>query len=533
MFFTWSRWLAKQQSTIRKPYRRAKFIPWVEQLESRLTPSGSVPITISATPAALQGYEFIGTVGQPFSETLSGTEKGYSGTYTFSRAKTSGGNYYSMPPGLALATGGISGTPTTPGQYNVCFLATDGNGNTDSTVFQFLINQPATIASGSNNAALPLSSPANSINVSSTAGFPQSGAIEIQTGAGVTTLVHYNGLNTAGTAFLNCTGGTGTLQTGDFVTLAATIASGSNNVMLPVSSSPANINVSSTAGFPSTGSLYIQTGAGTTALLQYTGKTATTIENCTGGSGTLLTGDLVTMPATIASGSNNVMLPVSGYPANINVSSTTGFPSTGSLYIQTGAGTTTLVQYIGKTATAFENCTGGSGTLQTGDLVYPSTTVPPFSVSTTMQGLNPLNDLQYNNQVLPLGIIDQPYNAAVTPTDPSDPITNVQITTYLNQNQPPVPVGSQTLAGIDVTSSGTNTYNIYGLDGTSGPALSVSLTSGNVVSITGTPTFERRRPELSTVRVGHIPGRQDAELQFVYRVLSAGDRERLRVQQCR
>ena len=129
----------------------------------------------------------------------------------------------------------------------------------------------------------------------------------------------------------------------------------------------------------------------------------------------------------------------------------------------------------------------------------PGPTIPTWNISTTTQGLTPLGDLQYNNgQTLPLGIVDQPYNATVTATNPSDPITGVQISTYLQSSitgQPtitPVMNGS-TLAGIYVkksTSGNTYTYSIFGLDGTNGSALKVSWTSGSDnIFVTGTPTF--------------------------------------------
>ena len=129
----------------RKRTRKATFCPTIEQLEDRCTPSTSgVPITISSKSAIL-GYEFIGTVNQSFSATL--TASGGSGTgYNFSQALEAQGSW-PLPPGtsgnvfaLNPKTGVITGTPSTPGQYNVSFQVTDSAGNIDSTVFQFLIS---------------------------------------------------------------------------------------------------------------------------------------------------------------------------------------------------------------------------------------------------------------------------------------------------------------------------------------------------------------------------------------------------------
>jgi hypothetical protein len=72
---------------------------------------------------------------------------------------------------------------------------------------------------------------------------------------------------------------------------------------------------------------------------------------------------------TIAVGSNNVALPT----ATINVGSTTGFnPSGGTLSIYLGTtyqpGSTSIT-YTGLTSTTFTGCSGGSGTLTTGQQV--------------------------------------------------------------------------------------------------------------------------------------------------------------------
>lgn len=72
-------------------------------------------------------------------------------------------------------------------------------------------------------------------------------------------------------------------------------------------------------------------------------------------------GSAAAASTTIASASNGQVLP----QATINVASTTGFLSAGTLQI--GAD---QVTYTGKTATAFTGCSGGTGTLSTGQTVY-------------------------------------------------------------------------------------------------------------------------------------------------------------------
>jgi hypothetical protein len=140
---------------------------------------------------------------------------------------------------------------------------------------------------------------------------------------------------------------------------ATTIAAGSNGASLP----QGTINVASTTGFSTSGSLTIETTTGTQTVT-YTGTTATTFTGCAGGSGTMSTGGLVraVVRTTVAVASNGSVLP----QATINVASTSNFPTSGSLNVYTSAGFET-VTYTGVTATTFTGCAGGTGTLSTGD----------------------------------------------------------------------------------------------------------------------------------------------------------------------
>lgn len=77
---------------------------------------------------------------------------------------------------------------------------------------------------------------------------------------------------------------------------------------------------------------------------------------------TAITGPAAT---TIAAGSNGVSLPT----GTINVASTTGFPSSGTIFVTTGAGTQT-VAYTGVSGgNQFTGCTGGTGAMATGGAV--------------------------------------------------------------------------------------------------------------------------------------------------------------------
>lgn len=133
------------------------------------------------------------------------------------------------------------------------------------------------------------------------------------------------------------------------------IAAPSGGQSLPQST----INVTSTTGFPASGIVYVTTSDGY-QIVRYSGTTATTFTNCTGGTGIMSSG----FTTTIAAGSNGQTLP----QATINVASTTGFPTSGTIYIITSTGVST-VNYTGTNATQFTGCTGGTGSMTTGNSV--------------------------------------------------------------------------------------------------------------------------------------------------------------------
>jgi hypothetical protein len=74
--------------------------------------------------------------------------------------------------------------------------------------------------------------------------------------------------------------------------------------------------------------------------------------------------ELQTENTTITAASNGKILP----QATINVVSTGGFPSSGTIAVVTSAGTVP-VSYTGTTPTSFTGCTGGTGTMSTGGFV--------------------------------------------------------------------------------------------------------------------------------------------------------------------
>lgn len=136
----------------------------------------------------------------------------------------------------------------------------------------------------------------------------------------------------------------------NLATISTTIAAGSNGADLAVVTV---INVASAASYPTSGKLHVPSTAGD-QIITYTGKTATSFTGCTGGTGTLATGDTVTNHITLT------------------VASTADFPSTGFLQIATTAAGIRVVKYESKTATTFVDCTRGAGTVATGGAVTMS-----------------------------------------------------------------------------------------------------------------------------------------------------------------
>jgi hypothetical protein len=189
-------------------------------------------------------------------------------------------------------------------------FATTTTGFPNSGVIFVSAAVSTTIAASSNGQTLPQST----INVASTASFMVNGTIQVVTSNGTQT-VTYTGVN--GTQFTGCTGGTGTMTTGGSVT----------------ATTPQTVN--------------------------YSGITANAFLNCTGGSGIMTAGAATTTTGIQA-------LPT----ATINVSSTTGFPTSGTIYIVTSAGIQT-VTYTGGGGggTTFTGCSGGTGSTSAGGSV--------------------------------------------------------------------------------------------------------------------------------------------------------------------
>ena len=229
---------------------------------------------------------------------------------------------------------------------------------------------PGTTVNGTNSAASQTTVvpgqvlPSSNIIVGSTAGFPPSGTVLIMTTNGLQ-LVTYTG--TTPTSFTGAVGGTGTVISGSVavaggITTTVVINLPDTILTLPQST----INVASTAGYPSSGTLLIQTDNGL-QVVTYTGLTPTSFTGVSGGSGNIINGDPIIsggVTTTIGSASNGFTLPQS----TIFAGSTSAFPSEGSVLIQTSCGVQTIT-YTGLTPTSFLGCTGGTCILTGGEFI--------------------------------------------------------------------------------------------------------------------------------------------------------------------
>src|SRR6185437_8679421 len=105
---------------------------------------GCAVTTNKVTPPSITLIPSNGVVGVPYRQTLESS--GGQLPVTFSSG--------TLPPGLTLASGVISGLPTTAGSYSFTLTATDSLGSTASATVTIVISQGATgaaVTSMSNN----------------------------------------------------------------------------------------------------------------------------------------------------------------------------------------------------------------------------------------------------------------------------------------------------------------------------------------------------------------------------------------------
>lgn len=266
--------------------------------------SGSLQVTSSGGP---QTVTYNGITNASFLNCSGGT-----GTLTFGNAVTS-----TAPVTQTVTYTGLSGTT----QFTGC-LGGFGTMNTGNTV---------------NNTGFFTN-------------FPTAGQFFVNTTNGAQ-LITYT--NVTATSFTGCTGGSGNTSNGGSVFTSfspasnyTSIAAGSNGQTLPQTT----INVAATAGFPSSGYIYVTTSTGF-QVVNYTGTSGgNQFTGCSGGTGTMTTGAAVNL----------------------------AFAPTGTVNVTSSVGTN-IVSYTGTTATTFTGASGGSGTMSTGAAI-----ASPTQLTTTL-----------------------------------------------------------------------------------------------------------------------------------------------------
>ncbi len=160
----------------------------------------------------------------------------------------------------------------------------------------------------------------------------------------------------------------------DTTTTTATWPVPNTTVRLATALPAATLPVTAITGFDAAGQIRVLNTVGEYQTLTYTSVTGganPTFNGVTGGTGTLPIGSTIwrrPRETTVAAGSNGQTLPQS----TINVASTTNFPTSGQILVTTSAGQQ-RVTYTGVTATTFTGCSGGTGTMTTGNQVRDMT----------------------------------------------------------------------------------------------------------------------------------------------------------------
>lgn len=233
---------------------------------------------------------------------------------------------------------------------------------------------------------------------------------------------------------------------------------------------------------------------------------------------------------TIAAGSNGQTLP----QATINVASAAAFPTSGTIFVNTSTGTST-VTYTNKTGTSFTGCTGGTGTMSTGGVVsnlnryvldYRSTENPPveavntidwwlYEVETTVS--NHISTFNYSNSVTITGgttTIAAGSNGAVLPQATINVVSTAAFTTsgqiYVTSS-----------AGVQIISyTGTNATQFTGCTGGTGTLSTggaVGQVQSPIVITTGTHGFSTGQK----ITVSGVSGNTNANGTWIITVLSA------------
>jgi hypothetical protein len=309
----------------------------------------STPVTVGSGGATLNGN------GSPMTVSANITAPGSIALVDSGTA--SGGDNLSVSPGATVASAASSVALAAGDNIDISAGATIQASSTISiTADANAATYQGQVTFGSNTLALPATIPGpNNTTIPgptwTTLGFGSGNSIAVSGAVGAVAAdngqftVASHGVSTDGYTLTLTTSGL-TAGTGTVTVASATGARDAGNV------TPANLTVAGMLNAPSA-LINVPVNATRLATISITPSATTPITVIGAGTET-----------TIASGSNGLSLPQS----TIAVSSTTGFPSSGTVAIAIGSSTVYL-SYTGKTSTSFTGCSGGSGTLATGDFV--------------------------------------------------------------------------------------------------------------------------------------------------------------------
>lgn len=260
---------------------------------------------------------------------------------------------------------------------------------------------------------------------------------------------------------------------------STTVAAGSDGVNISTYAGAGTLNVASTTGFPTSGTIRVVTASGV-KVLTYTGVGASTFTgvDADGQTGLLATGNAVTTnqwattqtgvrpSTTVAVGSNGATLP----QATLNVVSTAAFGVSGTILVETTEGVEE-VTYEGKTATTFIGCAGGTGTLATGDAITPAVPVQAWvsasRASLALGTFSPASPWDGPVLLTPSGApSSETYTAAVTGIDQGTGTSITENVTWLDGVSTPklTAASFSTLTSIEFSTDGndTPTFTVQG-----------------------------------------------------------------------
>jgi hypothetical protein len=243
------------------------------------------------------------------------------------------------------------------------------------------VTAPGTITTATPTTAVKADTtlPSTSIIVTgSLSAFLPSGSFQVRNTNGDLQTITYTGTkDVLGVVmFTGCSGGAGTIAAGAEIKSVLPVSTITLNPTAQITqavtapgSGTYTINVASTAGFAPFGTLSIVNDANVIQTVTYTNLTATSFVGCSGGTGTFSVGKFADQNSNpLTQISQAVTLPNPG-TFTLNVTSTVGFASSGTLYIVNDNNAIQTVTYKGLTATSFLEVSGGTGALSVGNRI--------------------------------------------------------------------------------------------------------------------------------------------------------------------